>query len=192
MKTREVATVAFLTALGIAISPLSFEWLGTKAFPGQHLINVLVATLLGPHWAALIAFFIGTIRMAVGTGTIFAYPGGIPGGVVVGIVYIATSRLRSAQKAYLACLAEPVGTVLIGGTLSLLVVAPLVGPGVGPSAAMLSSLETLGPVAALLALWGGWLVSSVTGSLIGYTLLTAAERSGLVQRRAASVIGRSG
>lgn len=181
-KTRKTAIAASLTALGIVISPLWFEWLGTKAFPGQHLINVLAATLLGPHWAALIAFFIGTIRIAAGTGTIFAYPGGIPGGVVVGLAYLITRRFKSPQRVYLACLTEPIGTVLIGGTLSLLVVAPSVGPGVGPSAAMLKSIEKLGPAVALLVFWGGWLVSSTIGSIIGYLFLTTSERHGLMRR----------
>ncbi len=177
-----MATAATLTALGMVISPLSFEWLGTRAFPGQHLINVIAAILLGPQWAAVIAFFVGSLRIAMGTGTIFAYPGGIPGGVVVGIVYLLTVRFGSPYRRYLAAFAEPFGTLFIGGTISLLVVAPFIGPGVGPSGAMLRSLETLGAFGALLVLWGGWLVSSLIGSIIGYILMIAADKYGILAK----------
>jgi energy coupling factor transporter S component ThiW len=182
LSTRAVATAATLTALGIVISPLSFEWLGTRAFPGQHLINVLAAIILGPQWAAAIAISIGSIRIAMGTGTIFAYPGGIPGGIIVGLSYLLTSRFRSPYRRYLAAFTEPLGTVLIGATISLLFVAPAVGPGVGPSGAMLRSLEALGAYGALLVLWGGWLLSSLTGSIIGYLLIVAADRYGVLDR----------
>ncbi|MEM0440662.1 MAG: energy coupling factor transporter S component ThiW [Candidatus Caldarchaeum sp.] len=183
--TKKVALASALSALGIVISPLFFEWLGTRAFPGQHFINVLSGVLLGPVWGASVAIIIGTVRIAIGTGTLFAYPGGIPGAVLVGLAYIMLSRVYKSRYKYLAALAEPVGTVFIGGTIALTIVAPHLGPAVGPAATMLRNVETLGFFPALLILWGGWAVSSVIGSLAGLMFLAAAERYGVISRAVA-------
>ncbi|MCS6770226.1 MAG: energy coupling factor transporter S component ThiW, partial [Candidatus Caldarchaeum sp.] len=156
VSTKKVALASALSALGIVVSPLMFEWLGSRAFPGQHFINVLSGVMLGPVWGAVVAIIIGTVRISIGTGTIFAYPGGIPGAVLVGLAYMLLSRLTSSRLRYAAALAEPVGTVLIGGTLAISVVAPYVGPAVGPAAVMLRNVEALGFFPALLILWGGW------------------------------------
>ncbi|GBC68712.1 hypothetical protein HRbin01_00396 [archaeon HR01] len=182
LNSRKVAAAAVFTAVGLAISPLSFEWLGTRAFPGQHLVNVLSGTLLGPLWAVAVSIAVGTIRLAMGTGTVFAYPGGIPGAIAVSLAFFLTSKFTRPSMRYLASFAEPLGTVLVGGTLSLLVVAPLLGPGVGPSAALLRSLENFGPYTALLILWGGWFTSSIIGSILGYFLLVAAHKYGVLGR----------
>ncbi|MEM1943430.1 MAG: energy coupling factor transporter S component ThiW [Candidatus Caldarchaeum sp.] len=180
--TKKVALASAFSALGIVISPLMFEWLGSRAFPGQHFINVLTGVILGPVWGAVVAFIVGTVRIALGTGTIFAYPGGIPGAVLVGLAFTLLSRLTSSRIRYAAALAEPVGTVLIGGTLAITVVAPYVGPAVGPAAIMLRNVETLGFFPALLILWGGWAISSFTGALAGLVFLAAAERYGVLKR----------
>lgn len=180
--TKKVALTSAFSALGIVISPLMFEWLGSRAFPGQHFINVLTGVMLGPVWGAVVAIIVGTVRIALGTGTIFAYPGGIPGAVLVGLAYILLSKLTSSRIRYAAALAEPVGTVLIGGTLAITVVAPYVGPAIGPAAIMLRNVETLGFFPALLILWGGWAISSFTGALAGLVFLAAAERYGVLKR----------
>ncbi|MEM4280625.1 MAG: energy coupling factor transporter S component ThiW [Candidatus Caldarchaeum sp.] len=180
--TKKVAIASALSALGIVISPMMFEWLGSRAFPGQHFINVLSGILLGPFWGAVIATIIGTVRIMLGTGTIFAYPGGIPGAILVGLVYMLVSRLTTSKIRYAAALAEPIGTVLIGGTLALTVVAPAVGPTIGPAAAMFRSVQNFGFFPALLILWGGWAISSLTGALAGFLFLVAAERYGVLER----------
>ncbi|MEM2555666.1 MAG: energy coupling factor transporter S component ThiW, partial [Candidatus Caldarchaeum sp.] len=168
--------------LGIVISPMMFEWLGSKAFPGQHFINVLSGILLGPFWGAVIAIIIGTVRIMLGTGTLFAYPGGIPGAIVVGLAYMILTRLTSSKIRYAAALTEPIGTVLIGGTLAIAVVAPAVGPAVGPAATMLRNIQTIGFFPALLILWGGWAISSLTGAFAGFLFLVAADRYGVLER----------
>lgn len=175
-----MALASILSALGIVISPLWFEWLGSRAFPGQHLINVLSGVMLGPVWGAVVALIIGTVRMALGTGTIFAYPGGIPGAVLVGLAYMALSRATASRARFAAALAEPLGTVLIGGTLALTVVAPAVGPAIGPAGVMLRNVENLGWFSALLILWGGWAISSVIGAFIGFIFLTALDKYGVL------------
>jgi energy coupling factor transporter S component ThiW len=188
--SKKVALASALSALGIVISPMMFEWLGSRAFPGQHFINVLSGVLLGPLWGAIVAIIIGTVRIALGTGTVFAYPGGIPGAVLVGLFYILLRRLPNPRLRYLAAFAEPIGTVLIGGTIALAVVAPSIGPAVGPAAVMLRNLETLGFWPALLLLWGGWAISSITGAVAGFLFLLAAERYGVISRAITATIRR--
>jgi energy coupling factor transporter S component ThiW len=191
--TKKIALASLLSALGVVISPLWFEWLGSKAFPGQHFINVLSGVMLGPLWGAAVAVIIGTVRIALGMGTIFAYPGGIPGAVLVGLAYIVLSRMTSSRARFAAALAEPFGTVLIGGTIALAVVAPYVGPSIGPAATMLKNVQTLGWFPALLILWGGWALSSVAGALAGFIFLTALDRYGVLEwigvRRERAAVG---
>jgi len=179
--TKKVALASMLSALGIVISPIGFEWLGSRAFPGQHFINVLAGVTLGPVWAAVVAAVIGTVRIALGTGTIFAYPGGIPGAFLVGLSYLLLQRITTSRARYAAALAEPLGTVFIGGTLAISLVAPYVGPAVGPAATMLRNVETFGFFQALLILWGGWAISSVIGAFAGFLFLVAAERYGVLK-----------
>ncbi|MDW8041332.1 MAG: energy coupling factor transporter S component ThiW [Nitrososphaerota archaeon] len=172
--TRTVALWVVLSAMGIALAPiLWFPFLGTRAYPGQHMVNVLAGVMLGPVSSVVVPFIVGTVRIALGLGTVFAYPGGIPGALVVGLVHrYLTSRLSRPALRYLSALAEPVGTVFVGGTISLLMIAPLIGS--GPLMALLSERGALG---ALPVLWSGWAVSSVPGSLLGYVLCVALNRA---------------
>ncbi|ACB07614.1 energy coupling factor transporter S component ThiW [Candidatus Korarchaeum cryptofilum] len=158
---RKLVTAGVLSALGVVISPLlSFPILAFKVYPGQHMINAISGVLLGPWWAALISIIVGTIRIAMGTGTIFAYPGGIPGALVVGFFSWLFRRLRVRKE--LAALSEPLGTVFIGGTIATLIVAPMVGRSI-----------------LLTATWVTWAMSSVPGSIAGYLILEGLRRIGI-------------
>lgn len=172
---KKLALLSVLSALGVVIAPfLWFPFLTTKAFPGQHMINVISGILLGPLWATAAALFIGIIRNALGTGTVYAFPGGIPGGFIVGLVYWILKRLkRTGKTALIAAFFEPIGTVFVGATLSLYLVAPLIG-----DVRLLSQLEE-GPLVVLLVLWSGWAVSSVLGSIIGFAVLLGLNRIGI-------------
>ncbi|MEM2986121.1 MAG: hypothetical protein QXZ71_03595, partial [Candidatus Caldarchaeum sp.] len=64
------------------------------------------------------------------------------------------------------------------------------GPAVGPAAVMLRNLETLGFWPALLLLWGGWAISSITGAVAGFLFLLAAERYGVISRAITATIRR--
>lgn len=176
--TLNLVLTACLTALGVAIAPfLYFPFLGTKAFPGQHLVNALSGVILGPWWGALVAALIGAVRNLLGIGTIFAFPGGIPGALIVGLAHKALGRLGRGRLRYAAALFEPVGTVLIGATASLFLVAPLIG-----WRPLLGLIEGLGPLPALLTLWFGWSISSITGSAMGYIALLVLDRAGLMAK----------
>ncbi len=177
-KTKQVSLFVVLTALGIIIAPfLWFPFFTTKAYPGQHLINALAGVMLGPWWAAAAATLIGIIRNALGIGTIYAFPGGIPGGIVVGLVYLLTRRARRPVIRYLAALAEPIGTVLIGGTLSLAVIAPIIG-----DPRLLGAIAQYGLHQFLPIFWSGWALSSIPGSISGYFILLALDRLGVMSQ----------
>lgn len=172
---KKLALLSVFAALGVVMAPfLWFPFLTTKAFPGQHMINVLSGVLLGPLWAATAALFIGIIRNTLGIGTVYAFPGGIPGGFIVGLVNWILRRFKRNEKiSLIAAFFEPAGTVFIGATLSLYLVAPWIG-----DIGLLSQLKE-GPIATLLVLWAGWAVSSVSGSIIGFIILLILNRNGI-------------
>lgn len=155
--TYRVVVSAILIALGVGLAPFIYiPFLTAKAYPGQHMINAIAGVLLGPLWAAFIATIIGIIRNALGIGTIYAFPGGIPGGFVVGIFSYILKKVKPKVIEY-AALTEPLGTVIIGGTLSVYIVAPLI-----------SDLKVSG---ALIPIWFLFGISSIPGSIIGFLIL---------------------
>lgn len=171
--TLKLALTGCFTALGVVIAPLfHFLFLGTKAFPGQHFINVLSGVILGPFWGALIAVLIGIIRNLLGLGTVFAFPGGVPGALIVGLVYKVTKKMKKKPLQYTAAFLEPLGTVIIGATISLFIIAPIIG-----WKPFLNLIEKAGWFPALLTLWFGWSISSITGSVIGYFILLILDKS---------------
>jgi len=161
---KQVSLATMLIALGVVISPfLWFPILASKAFPGQHIVNAVAGVLLGPLWAAFIALCIGLIRMSLGIGTIFSMPGGIPGALVVGLFHWLLRRSRVRQLE-LAALTEPIGTIFIGGTLAVYLVAPLV------------ARDML-----LIPVWIGWSLSSVPGAVVGFLILEALRAAGFTR-----------
>ena len=173
---RKISLLIALTAVGVIIAPLAwFPFISTKAFPGQHLVNAIAGVLLGPWLAAIAAILIGIIRNALGIGTIYAFPGGVPGAIMVGLAYLLTRNARNPLVRYSAALLEPIGTVLIGGTLSIFIVAPAVG-----DIRLLGAIEQYGLYSFLPIFWAGWAASSVPGSIIGYLVLLTLDKSGLL------------
>lgn len=177
---KKLALLAVFSALGVAISPFTwFVAFGTKAYPAQHMINAILGVLLGPLWTAIAAIFIGTIRNMLGTGTVYAFPGGIPGGLVVGIVYWVLKRLRLSEKSRLtAALSEPIGTLLIGAPLAIFLVASWMGPQ-GYSASLLHLTATEGPIFGYLIFATWWAISCVPGSILGFIVLMILKRIGI-------------
>ncbi|MCS7115179.1 MAG: energy coupling factor transporter S component ThiW [Nitrososphaerota archaeon] len=183
MKTiylKKLALLIVFSALGVAISPLTwFEFLGTKAYPAQHMINAILGVLLGPLWAAAAAIIIGVIRNMLGMGTVYAFPGGIPGGIIVGLAYWTLKKFRISEKMrFTAALTEPIGTLLIGVPLSLFLVAPWMGPQ-GYSARLLDLTAKQGPLLAFGILAAGWALSCIPGSILGFIVLLGLKRIGI-------------
>jgi len=154
--TKRLTLGAVFTALTVALSTFYIPIGATKVFPIQHMMNGLAGVLLGPWYAALVALATGSIRNLLGLGTLYAYPGGIPGAIVVGLVY------RYLGESDYATLTEPIGTVVIGATLSALILAPMQGQGL-----------------TLYFFWTAFAVSSVPGSILGYIVLKSLRRLGL-------------
>ncbi len=144
ISTKKIAFVGLFIALEVLLSGTSIPIGATKVMPLQHTLNATAGILLGPWYAATAGLFTAVIRVSLGTGTIFAFPGSIFGGLVVGYLY---KFIRKDQAAF----AEPLGTALIGGTLSGLLFAPAIGAG--------------GTVWFFIYLFA---LSSVPGAIIGY------------------------
>jgi energy coupling factor transporter S component ThiW len=157
------------TVLTIPVPPI-------KAAPLQHTINIIQAIMLGPAWAVLNAFIIGLLRNMLGLGTFFAFPGGMFGGLVVGVLY------WYVWKNDWVALAENIGTIFIGGTVAYLAVASLSGPtkllgfiSAGPPASAIWGIS-----GGLWVLWISFAVSCVPGSILGFITLKALRRAGLI------------
>lgn len=163
---RRLALAAVLGGLGVALAGIYIPIGPTKAYPVQHMVNVIAGVLLGPLWAGGLAAVIGIVRISLGLGTIYAIPGGIPGAVLVGL---AAKFLRArGSNPILAGLAEPPGTAVVGFLLALFVFAPIVG-----------DYEKW--LAALTPIWLVWLASTAIGTTLGIVALRLLEASGLVK-----------
>jgi len=150
METRKVARAIILVAIGVAISPFTSIPIGiARINPAQHFVNVVGAVLLGPWWAAGIALVVGILRNALGTGTLLAFPGGMIGAFLAGVVY------RYTRNIYLGALGEVLGTGFLGSVVSVLIVAPaLMGKAMAMGSLMIafSGSTILGSIIAILAL----------------------------------------
>ncbi|HSB03714.1 MAG TPA: energy coupling factor transporter S component ThiW [Thermodesulfobacteriota bacterium] len=159
METRKVARAIILVAIGVAISPFTSIPIGiARINPAQHFVNVVSAVLLGPWWATGIALIIGILRNALGTGTLLAFPGGMIGAFIAGVVY------RYTRNIYLGAFGEIIGTGVIGAVVSVLIVAPIF---MGRAMAM----------GALMIAFSG---STILGSMIGIVALKLLDRAGFV------------
>lgn len=160
MDTRTVARAMVLVALGVALSPFTSIPIGiARINPAQHFINVVAATLMGPWWAAGIALAIGILRNAMGTGTLLAFPGGMIGAFLAGVLY------RLTRNAYLGALGELIGTGFLGAMASALLVAPVF-------------MKKTMAIGGLVVAFSG---SSLLGAILGLGALRLLERAGYVQ-----------
>jgi energy coupling factor transporter S component ThiW len=155
-RTRKITLAIVLTAVAIALSPIYFPIGPTKCYPWQHMVNGIAGVLLGPWYAAAMAVAAGVVRNMLGVGTLFAFPGGIPGALVVGLTY------QYLIKQDYAALTEPIGTGLIGAAISALILGPMIG-------------VTMALDAFIIA----FSASSIPGSVVGFFVIIALRRSGL-------------
>jgi len=156
-EVRKAVLTSLFAALAVLLSGVHFPVGPTKVFPFQHMVNVLAGVVVGPWYGALAALIAGIIRNAVGTGTIFAFPGGIPGAIVVGLAY------RWVGKDW-ATLTEPLGTGLIGVAVIVMFLGPL-----------------LGKEFAFVFFFTAFMASSIPGSLIGYVLLKTLRKARILE-----------
>lgn len=158
--TRKLALSGILIALGIVLSTFFVPIGGAKAFPVQHLLNVVAASVLGPGYAVLCAFGISLLRNLLGMGTFLAFPGSMAGALLASVLYRKTHNFKWAA------LGEVAGTGLAGS----LAAVPLFNVFMGGSAGLLffvvpfSASSLLGAAAALAILEGS---SSLRRRLLG-------------------------
>lgn len=154
---KKLILTALFAALAVLLSGIHFPVGPAKVFPFQHMVNAVAGILIGPWYGTLAALIAGIIRNAIGTGTIFAFPGGIPGVIVVGLTY------RWVRKDW-AALMEPLGTGGIGVFLIVLILGPLMGKSF-----------------AFFFFFTAFMASSIPGSIIGYFLLKALRKAKVLE-----------
>jgi len=158
-QTRQVAQAVILVAIGVALAPFTSFPVGiARVNPTQHFINILGAVLLGPWWAVANAAVIGTIRNALGVGTVLAFPGGMIGAFLAGYAY------RYTRSVFAAAAGEVIGTGIIASLFSGLVFAPVV----------------MQKTMALSVLVASFLLSTLIGTVVGLIALKALQRAGVV------------
>lgn len=158
MATRKLVLAAVFAAIPVVLSfvPGSIPVAGARLLPWQHMVNVIAGILLGPWYAALSATVAAILRNAFGVGTLLAFPGGIPGALLVGFAYQVWRRPWTG-------LLEPVATGPVGATIGSLLVAPaLMGKAI--------PLGTLLPA---------FLASSIPGAVLGVLILRLLARAGV-------------
>lgn len=156
-EVRQVVLTGLFAALAVLLSGIHFPIGPTKVFPFQHMVNAVAGVLIGPWYGALAALIAGIIRNAIGTGTIFAFPGGIPGAIFVGLAY------RWVRRDW-ATLMEPLGTGVVGVALIVILLGPL-----------------MGRQFAFAFFFTAFMASSIPGSVIGYFLLKTLRRTKVLE-----------
>lgn len=187
MRTRKIAQTIILVAMVVVLSPIFIPLGPAKVQPFQHMANVIAGVLLGPWYAVVMATCAAIIRISLGVGTVFAFPGGIFGAFLAGWFYRWVASLRSSPievedadleteadrtprrslwalpvAAYGAAVGEVIGTGLIGASVSALIVAPFI-------------LETTVGLAFFIFSFSA---SSVVGAILGLLGLGALRRAG--------------
>lgn len=119
--TRKLTLAGILVAIAVLGGVFSFPVLGSRCAPVQHLVNILAAVFLGPLWGVGVAFSASLLRNIAGLGSLMAFPGSMVGALVCGIVYHYTRRLG------LTCIAEALGTGILGALAAYPVAALLMG-----------------------------------------------------------------
>ncbi|RCW64245.1 energy coupling factor transporter S component ThiW [Saliterribacillus persicus] len=163
-RTTLLTTMALFVAIGTLAA--QFLWFPTgiaKAYPVQHAVNVMAAVILGPGPAVVIALMIGLLRNLLGLGTLLAFPGGLIGAFFAGYLYKLTKKTWSAG------VGEIIGTGIIASLLSVPFANVLMGQSVGA-----------------LAFVPGFLISSISGAIIGLFVLSRVKESNFIKRHAFS------
>ncbi len=149
-RTRLLTMMAVLIAIGTIGSHLLWFPAGVaRAYPVQHAINVIAAIMLGPGPAVAVALMISLLRNLLGLGTLVAFPGAMIGAFVAGVLY------KKTQKYSMAAAGEVIGTGIIGSLFAVPIANLLMGSSVG-------ALAFIPP----------FIVSSVSGALIGWLLVS--------------------
>lgn len=158
--TRKLAMAGVLTAVAVVGSLLSVPVAGSKCAPVQHMVNILSAVMLGPWWGVGIAFCASLLRNLMGIGSLMAFPGSMVGALCCGVMY------KLSKKLSLTCIAEALGTGVLGGLAAY------------PVAKLLMGLEPAGVCVYMIP----FLISTVAGSILAFVLVTVLEKGGVLKQ----------
>ncbi|GKV66383.1 MULTISPECIES: energy coupling factor transporter S component ThiW [unclassified Sporosarcina] len=149
MNTRKMVFMTMFAAIAVAGSAfVSFPAGIARAYPIQHAVNVIVAIVMGPGAAVLVAFVTGLVRILTGTGSLLALPGGMIGALLAGLFY------QRYKRNWTAGIGEIIGTGFIAPVFAVPYAKILMGTTV-------TAFFFLPP----------FLVSTVSGSVIGLLLV---------------------
>ncbi|WP_153731167.1 energy coupling factor transporter S component ThiW [Sporosarcina obsidiansis] len=148
MNTRKMIFMTMFVAIAVAGSAfISFPAGIARAYPIQHAVNVIVAIIMGPGAAVIVAFLTGLVRVLTGTGSLLAFPGGMIGAFLAGVLY------HKIKKRWSAGIGEVIGTGFIAPLFAVPYAKILMGTTV-------TTFFFLPP----------FLVSTVSGTIIGLLL----------------------
>lgn len=159
MNTKKLSYSAILVAIAVICSPFNIPLGFAKAFPIQHLVNVIAGVTLGPIYAVMVAFSTSTIRLLLGTGTALAFPGSMIGAFLAGYFY------QKSNKISFAFLGEVFGTGILGALVSYPV-----------------ALYLLGKEVAMFAFVIPFSVSTLVGSSFAIVLLKSLEKTNVLEK----------
>ena len=142
-KTKKLALAGVLTALAVVGSFLSVPVAGSKCAPVQPMVNILAAVTLGHGWGVGIAF-----------------PGSMVGALCCGLVY------KKCKVLSLTCLAEAIGTGILGGIAAYPVARFLMGA--APAGLFVYVIP--------------FLISTVAGSILAFILISILQKSGVISQ----------
>lgn len=153
-----------MMAVFVAIGTLGSQFLWfpagiAKAYPVQHAVNVIAAVMLGPGPAVVIAFMIGLLRNLLGIGSLLAFPGGMIGAFLAGYLY------KKFHHHSWAAIGEVIGTGIIASLFAVPFSKLLMGSSFGALFFMPS-----------------FLISSVSGSIIGWLIVGRVKQASRIQR----------
>jgi len=147
--TKKLVLTAILVSITVATSSFFSIPIGmVRAFPIQHLINIVLAVLVGTKYTVAGAFIVSLIRNFLGWGSLFAFPGSMVGALLAGLVYQKTKSI------FWTAVAEVLGTGLIGSLLAY------------PIAVFVLGLETT-----VFFILPAFFVSSLVGATISFVIL---------------------
>ena len=158
--TRKLAIAGVFTAVAVVGSMIGFPVAGSKCAPVQHMVNIFAAVMLGPWWGVGIAFCASVLRNLLGLGSLMAFPGSMIGALCCGVMYEVTKNLG------LTCIAEAIGTGILGGLAAYPVAKLLMG--------LVPAAYTVYVVP--------FLISTVAGSILAFLLIQMLFRGHVFDR----------
>lgn len=150
---KKLMLASLCMAVGVVLSTTSIPIGPSRIFPIQHMINVVLAVLVGTRYTVGAAFGTSCLRNALALGSPLAFPGSMIG------AYLASTLYKRYSTVWAAVLGEVIGTGLIGALVSY------------PLAHFL-----LGKPLALLTLLTSFSMSSMAGACMGFIVVKLLER----------------